>query len=313
MKRREAIDLFAGAGGSTVGLEAAGWRVTWAGNHDREAVSVHSANHPETEHCKQDLQQADWRTVPPHELLWASPACQGHSPAASRYGNGRRGTAKNHDALRSTAWAAVSAAEVHLPRVAIVENVPAFRGWVLFGSWCEAWRALGYSLSEAVIDASLVGVPQERRRLFVVATRGRRAITLPEPRGKPVAAWEVVDLEAGAWRPLSDVPPGHRLRCEAAIEAHGSEGAVLVRAVTDHPFRSLSRPLPTITTQHQLGLVMRDGRSWVYRPFLGAEYSRGMGFPESYDWLGLGPSKIGHLAGNAVCPPVATWIAERVA
>ena len=74
-----AIDLFAGLGGWTLGAQWAGVRVIWAANHWPEAVRWHSANHPDTEHSCQDLHQANWSHVPRHDLLLASPACQGHT------------------------------------------------------------------------------------------------------------------------------------------------------------------------------------------------------------------------------------------
>lgn len=77
----KAVDLFAGAGGFSTGARMAGARVLWAANHWPLAVQWHAANHPETEHACQDLQQADFREAPAHDLLLASPACQGHSPA----------------------------------------------------------------------------------------------------------------------------------------------------------------------------------------------------------------------------------------
>ena len=102
----DAIDLFAGAGGFTTGATAAGVRVVYAANHWRAAVDAHAANHPDVTHACQDLHQADWHKLPRHDLLLASPSCQGHSRA--------RGKDKpRHDAARSTAWAVVSCAEVH--------------------------------------------------------------------------------------------------------------------------------------------------------------------------------------------------------
>ena len=114
-----AVDLFAGAGGFSTGATMAGVNVVWAANHWPAAVQVHTNNHPDTIHLCQDLQQADWSLVPAHDLLMASPACQGHSRA--------RGKERlHHDAMRATAWAVVSAAECHLPTVVLVENVPEF-------------------------------------------------------------------------------------------------------------------------------------------------------------------------------------------
>lgn len=72
-----AADLFAGAGGSSIGAEAAGARVVLAANHWRAAIDTHKANHPHTEHWLQDLQQADFRRLPAHDLLLASPSCVG--------------------------------------------------------------------------------------------------------------------------------------------------------------------------------------------------------------------------------------------
>ncbi len=63
------IDLFAGAGGFTEGARLAGARVVWAANHWPLAVQYHQTNHPDTWHECQDLQQADWRAVPAHDVV----------------------------------------------------------------------------------------------------------------------------------------------------------------------------------------------------------------------------------------------------
>lgn len=73
----DAIDLFAGFGGSSTGARMAGIRIGWAANHRPEAVKWHSANHPQTEHICQDLHQADWSLVPAHDLLLPSPLLPG--------------------------------------------------------------------------------------------------------------------------------------------------------------------------------------------------------------------------------------------
>lgn len=161
-----AIDLFAGAGGFSEGARMAGCRVVWAANHWPAAVDTHAANHPGTEHACQDLQQADWTTIPAHDLLLASPACQGHTPARGK-------ERPHHDACRSTAWAVVSALECHKPAFGIVENVPAFTRWQLFPAWCSALHALGYAVAPHLIDCADLGVPQHRERVFIVLSRSR--------------------------------------------------------------------------------------------------------------------------------------------
>ena len=169
----EAIDLFAGAGGFSTGAQMAGCKVVWAANHWPDAVEWHSKNHPSAVHVCQDLHQADWSQVPRHDVLLASPCCQGHSKA--------RGKAKNnaqHDASRSTAWAVVSATEYHLPRVVVVENVPEFLDWQLYRPWELAMNALGYTVSPHIIDAADLGAPQNRIRMFLVLTRSKAPLLL---------------------------------------------------------------------------------------------------------------------------------------
>ncbi|WP_353862067.1 DNA cytosine methyltransferase, partial [Salmonella enterica] len=129
--------------------------VAWAANHWPLAVQFHAANHPGTSHKCQDLQQADWRDVPRHDIQLASPACQGHSPARGK-------ERPHHDALRSTAWAVVSCAEYHRSPIVLVENVPGFRDWTLYPAWEHAMRSLGYSVSPHLVDAADHGVPQHR-------------------------------------------------------------------------------------------------------------------------------------------------------
>jgi DNA (cytosine-5)-methyltransferase 1 len=116
-----AIDLFAGCGGWTTGGKEAGLKVFWAANHWPEAVKWRSANHPETIHVCQDLHQANWADVPKHDVMLASPCCQGHTKA-----RGNAAGNPQHDNSRSTAWAPVQNAEVNRPEFAVIENVPEF-------------------------------------------------------------------------------------------------------------------------------------------------------------------------------------------
>ena len=130
----KAIDLFAGLGGFTQGAQAAGVDVVWAANHWPLAVANHAANHAGVDHVCQDLHQADWSKVPACDLVLASPCCQGHSRARGADG-------PQFDASRSTAWAVVSCCEYHQPDVAIVENVPEFLNWKLYGAWRMAMES----------------------------------------------------------------------------------------------------------------------------------------------------------------------------
>ena len=191
-----AIDLFAGLGGWTEGASQAGIDVLWAANHWRTAVETHELNHPRTLHACQDLQQARWCDVPAHDVLLASPSCTGHTAA--------RGTDKpHHDAARATAWAVVSCAEVHRPPLVLVENVVEFTGWVLYPAWCQAMRALGYTLAPHVLDAADHGVPQNRERVYIVGTRSLKPLYLQVAPMAPIPASSLIRWDAHTWQPVA--------------------------------------------------------------------------------------------------------------
>ena len=290
-----AIDLFAGAGGATTGAQMAGARVLWAANHWPTAVQWHRANHPACQHACQDLQQADFRDAPAHDILLASPACQGHSRA-------RGAERPHHDGLRSTAWAVVSCAEVHRPAAIVIENVPEFAEWTLWPAWCAALHALGYALAPMVLDAADHGVPQHRRRLHVVCTRSRHPIELQLPRRPHRSAAEVIDFSAGRWSPIHR--PGRSratlARVESGRRAHGDRFlAPYYGSGSGETGRSLHRPIGTLTTRARWSVIDGDRMRMVSA----AEGRLLMGFPSDYA-LPADERTAWHLLGNAVCPQV---------
>ena len=212
------IDLFAGAGGFSTGASMAGCNVAWAANHWPDAVEWHSRNHPDAAHICQDLHQADWSQVPAHDLMLASPCCQGHSKA-----RGKASGNPQHDARRSTAWAVVSAAEYRRPPAILVENVPEFLDWQLYRPWVLAMQALGYAVSPHVVDAADLGAPQNRIRMFLVLTQSAQPLKLNLPTLDHLPAASFIDFEAGRWQPIEK--PGRAAatleRVRAGRAAHG--------------------------------------------------------------------------------------------
>lgn len=298
-----AIDLFAGLGGFTAGAHLAGVRVVWAANHWGLAVDLHKRNHPEVAHVCQDLHQADWRSVPAHDLLLASPCCQGHTRA-----RGKERT--HHDASRSTAWAVVSAAEYHRPRALIVENVAEFLSWTLYPAWEDALRRLGYSLASVVIDAADCGVPQHRRRLFIVGTRSTVAMELGRPAREHTAVVDILDFGAGVWSPVESPrrSPATLRRVTSGRARHGDRFVMpYYGSGSGLTGRSLARPLGTVTTRDRWALVDGDRM----RMLTVGEYRAAMGFSASYH-LPTRRHEAIHMLGNAVAPPAAAWVISQV-
>jgi site-specific DNA-cytosine methylase len=119
------IDLFAGGGGASTGIEEAiGRHVDIAVNHDREAVALHQANHPQTKHYVEDVFDVDPLQVTegmPVGLLWASPDCKHFSKA-----KGGKPVSKK---IRGLAWVVVKWAKLIRPRMIFLENVEEFQTW----------------------------------------------------------------------------------------------------------------------------------------------------------------------------------------
>lgn len=184
------VDKFAGGGGASTGLAMAmGREPHFAINHCPVALSMHEANHPETEHLT-----ASVYTVDPRDLLqkgqkigvlWASPDCTQFSRA--------KGGTPIKKGLRFLAWSVVhwveTLGELLAPDIIFLENVVEFQGWDDFQKWKRALKRHGYQIEFKVLCAADYGAPTIRTRLFMVARKDGKPIRWPEPtHGDPKSA-----------------------------------------------------------------------------------------------------------------------------
>ena len=186
------VDLFAGGGGASTGIEQAiGRHVDIAVNHNPEAVSLHTANHPQTRHFCSDVFEVDPLAVTdgqPVGLLWASPDCKHFSKA-----KGGKPVSKK---IRGLAWVVIKWAKLTRPRVICLENVEEFQTWgplgvdsrpcperkgQTFQRWVSQLRNLGYKVEWKELRACDFGAPTIRKRLFLVARRDGLPISWPQP------------------------------------------------------------------------------------------------------------------------------------
>ena len=119
------IDLFAGGGGASTGIEQAiGRHVDVAINHDADAIGMHEINHPQTRHYRADVWEVDPLAVTRGMrvgLLHASPDCTHHSQAL--------GGQPRSQEIRSLAWVAHRWAGKTKPDVITLENVEQMLQW----------------------------------------------------------------------------------------------------------------------------------------------------------------------------------------
>lgn len=119
------IDLFAGGGGASTGIEQAiGRHVDVAINHDADAIGMHEINHPQTRHYRADVWEVDPLAVTKGQrvgLLHASPDCTHHSQAL--------GGQPRSQEIRSLAWVVHRWAGKTRPDVITLENVEQMLQW----------------------------------------------------------------------------------------------------------------------------------------------------------------------------------------
>jgi DNA (cytosine-5)-methyltransferase 1 len=208
-------DLFCGAGGLSLGLERAGFRIVLSVDHDTEAVETHR-------HLFAGL-TADWdlSTVESIErvaglirengidVLAGGPPCQPFSKAGRSMirHRVRSGLRAPHDERRDLWQSFLEVVRLAEPRAVIMENVPDMaldREMFILRTMVQELERLGYGVEEKVIDTWRYGVPQFRQRLILVALKGNMTFHWPAESGDNVTVWNAIgDLSEveGGWRP----------------------------------------------------------------------------------------------------------------
>ncbi len=262
-------DLFAGIGGFRLAFERAGGECVYANERDKWACEVYRGHFGAGE-----LEECDIRDVeglPGVDLVTGGWPCQDLSVAGKREGlSGARS---------GLFWEMMRLVRGAKPQWVVFENVPGLlssqRGRD-FGEVLGALDECGYDACWRVLDARHFGVPQRRRRVFIVGgLRGRGgdpAEVLFEPEGCE-----------------GDFTPG---------EGGGEDIACAIGSrVGQHP--------------PQAATFIIDQDPMAVRRLLPVECERLQGFPDGWT-EGVSDTQRYKALGNAVCVPVVEWIARRL-
>ncbi len=202
-----AVELCGGAGGLARGLVAAGMDIAIAVEENRYAAATYRRNFPGTDVLVQDVRRVSGGAILRKlgvlrgelDVLVAGLPCQGFSES-----NRRTRTACNPKNLLYREVIRLLA-EVH-PRWFVIENV-AGMGTLESGRFLsqllEEFRAAGYRTESSVLNAADFGVPQCRRRTFIVGTRGPGVFAAPTgSEGRLATVWDAIadlpELQNGA-------------------------------------------------------------------------------------------------------------------
>lgn len=301
-----AIDLFCGGGGSSWGARDAGAVMVGAVDAWDVAAKTYEANFPTARVVCAKLRQGS--PLPARlnmdriDLLVASPECTHHSIA--------RGAKPLNEESRRSGRLVLPFIREMTPRWIVLENVPRMRSWPGFDEMIRGIERCGYRLRMQVLDAADFGVPQTRRRLFIIGDRFREPPSIILPRRKPRMAAAILD-PVGRWN-AERVFNGRRAaatvkRIKSAIKELGRGTDFLtVYYGSDYAggWQRLERPLRTLTTLDRFGLVQWINREPTLRMLQVPELKRAMGLPSAFRLdHGTRRDKV-KLLGNGVCAPV---------
>jgi len=338
------IDLFAGAGGLTTGFVATGrFRPVSAVEHDEHAAATYALNHGEHVHVG-DIAAYAAGSFPRADVVLGGPPCQGFSLLGKRDADDPRNRMWEQY-LR--VLQRVRPAFFVMENVPLFLDSRDFRALVAEtqpGGRLEAWELEAWNL-----NAAEHGAAQNRRRAIIVGRRtGIRPLGRPEPEparkrlrdvlddldrvpGAAALPQSVVEVNGsvvpGAFkaRDLHFMPPmtalsiqrfrhipygGSRLDLPDHLQAHCWRGNT--RSAADVMGRMVwEKPSITLRTEFfrpEKGRFLHPEQD---RPITHHEAARIQGFPDDYVWAGT-RSSIARQIGNAVPPPLARAVAERL-
>ena len=180
------VELFAGVGGFRIGLEGypgledSPYRVVWSNQWEpstklQHASLVYENRWPNSDHSNQNIEEVietDFEQIPNHDLLVGGFPCQDYSVATSlKNSKGLRGK-------KGVLWWSIEAIlrkkGNDAPKYLMLENVdrllksPATQRGRDFAIMLSSLNALGYAVEWRVINAAEYGMPQRRRRVFIL-------------------------------------------------------------------------------------------------------------------------------------------------
>jgi DNA (cytosine-5)-methyltransferase 1 len=344
------MDLFCGCGGLSLGIAEATRRlgaavqVALAVDLDPDATAVYRDNFPGADVRERPVEEffdgslgstpsrverAVLAHVGPVDILVAGPPCQGHSNLNNR---------TRRSDVRNALYARVArAAQIFEPSLVIIENVPMVTRDVenVLDVARHGLAQAGYRVADRVVDLTLLGVPQRRRRHVLVATRPPASAPGPildslEPRcprhrtrSVRWAIRDLVDTRSDGLLDSASVPSKDNVKRMRWLFDHGEYDLPnRLRPPchrSEHSYVSMygrlewDEPAQTVTTgfgSMGQGRYVHPTRQRTLTPH---EAARLQMLPDFWDFSAArSRGALARLIGNTVPPPLASAIAERV-
>jgi DNA (cytosine-5)-methyltransferase 1 len=339
--------LFSGVGGFDLGCDAAGWECKWQVEWDAKARSVLAAHWPDVPKYE-DVRDVNGHELAPVDVITYGFPCQDLSVAGKRAGLDGDRSGLFFEATRIIDEMRKATDDAY-PRVAVAENVVGLLnadGGAAMGRCVDALADVGaLAIEWRVLDAQFFGVPQRRRRVFLVAifdpAAAGRGQVFPEPEsvsgnleaqrtpGPSLAGSLTKSLGSGGPCDTHALNGWMVPQRTAAITASWSKGpgntqvdngCVIAQPIAFGHKQGLSAQASEV---HSPTLRANGDGARVYEPELGVrrltprECERLMGWPDDHtrysaDGTEIADSSRYRMVGNGVAAPVAKYVAECI-
>ncbi|MEA5467394.1 DNA cytosine methyltransferase [Spirulina sp. 06S082] len=255
------LDIFAGAGGFSLGFKNGGCEIIGAIEVDTWAAETFAFNHPDTRVIKSNVEEIDddtilktFRTSKP-DIILGSPPCQGFSICSKHNGDPK-------DPRNSLFEEFVRFGKILNPKIMIMENVPNLikartsEKKLLIDIIKSELSKYGYFVYHSILEAVNYGVPQIRKRLFVIASKKELHHPFPKPTHSPTLDdlfSFILKKTPTLWEAISDLPN---------IEAR--EGAE-VMDYTSEPLNEFQKKIRNKSDKVYNHLAMKHAKRTVER------------------------------------------------
>lgn len=286
------VDLFSGCGGLSLGFQNAGFEIVSAFDNWQQAIDIYRANFDHEVHnldlYSADAEEAIAKCKP--DIIIGGPPCQDFSIAGNR-NIGKRGN------LTIRFAELVSSVK---PRWFVMENVYNIERMPVLPQAIEIFKRTGYGISYQVLDASLCGVPQKRKRFIMVGRLGENDafldnIMLGNLSSKPMTVRDYLGDKLGTDYYYMH-PRSYNRRAVFSIDEPSST------------IRGVNRPIPEGYQKHPADKVSVDAG---VRSLTSKERSYIQTFPESFKFIG-NKTAVEQAIGNAVPVKLAEYVAKCI-
>ena len=170
MRRLRFIDLFAGLGGFHIALESQGCECVFASELKEDLRKLYRQNFSEMKNVAGDITKVPLNEIPVHDILCAGFPCQPFSKAGKQMGFEDEGRGNMFDYICK-----IILAQGELkPAILLLENVANLKGHDEGRTWAtiqERLDALGYWVKAEILSPHQYGIPQHRKRIYIVGYR----------------------------------------------------------------------------------------------------------------------------------------------